>query len=73
MNETTQSTPTPESSKGNESERTEQLKVAGWTAGVSALAALGTLSASPTWPTTIGVTAVAAMVAVACYFILRKG
>jgi amino acid transporter len=73
MNDANQPSPAPEPNKGNETERTKQATVAGWTAGVSAFFALGTLAAQPAWPTAIGVAAVAAMVAAACYFILKRG
>jgi hypothetical protein len=72
MNDSTQQPPTPEPTKGNDAERTKQVTVAGWTAGVSACCALGTLTVSPLWPTAIGVVAVAAMVATVCYFIVRR-
>jgi len=54
------------------SERTKQVTVAGWTAGVAAVAALGTLSVAPDWPVAFGVAAISAMVAAACYFILKQ-
>ena len=73
MNDTTQPSAGDEDAKNAESERTKQVTVAGWTAGVSAFFALGTLSVSPTWPMAVGVAVVAAMVAAACYFILKKG
>jgi len=66
-------TPKPEPAKSDESERTKQVTVAGWTAGLTAFFAVGALAASPEWPTAIGVAAVSAMVAVACYFILKRG
>ncbi len=56
----------------SDTERTKQVTVAGWTAGLSAFFAVGAMAASPTWPTAIGIAAVSAMVAVACYFILRR-
>jgi hypothetical protein len=40
MNDTTQQTPEPKPTKGEDAERTKQLTVAGWTAGVSAFFAL---------------------------------
>ena len=54
-----------------DSERTKQVTVAGWTAGLSAFFALGALTTSPTWPTAFGALAVSAMVAAVCYFILK--
>ncbi len=73
MNEATPSSAGDKEAKNAEGQRTEPVTVAGWTAGVSACVALTTLSASPTWPMAVGVMAVAAMVAAACYFILKKG
>ena len=60
-----------EDGKTVDAERTKRATVAGWTAGITALIALGALSSQPVWPVAIGVVAVAAMVAVACYFILK--
>jgi len=73
MNETTQHSPITEADKNLDGERTKQVTVAGWTAGVSAFFAVGALVASPAWPVAMGVTAVVAMVAVVCYFILKSG
>jgi dihydrodipicolinate synthase/N-acetylneuraminate lyase len=72
MNEVAQQTPVAEANKNVDEERTKQVIAAGWTAGLSAFFALGALAASPTWPVAAGVTAVVAMVAVVCYFILKK-
>jgi hypothetical protein len=71
MSDSTQQTPTPEPNKG--SERTRQVRVVGWAAGVSAAFAVVTLSMQPTWPVAFGVAAVEAMVAVVCCCILNKG
>ncbi|MCX6911257.1 MAG: hypothetical protein NTY01_24890 [Verrucomicrobia bacterium] len=72
MNDSPQQPPSEKVDKAAAA-RTEQVTVAGWTGGVSAFFALVTLGQSPTWPAAVGVAAVMAMVAVACYFILRKG
>ncbi len=69
----TQQPPTLEPPTNDGAERTKQVTVAGWTAGISALFAVTALVGSPTWPTAIGVGAVAAMVAAVCYFMLRRG
>ncbi len=58
--------------KQRDEERTKQVTVAGYTAGVSAFFAVGGLTLQPTWPVAFGVAALAAMVAVVCYFILKK-
>jgi dipeptide/tripeptide permease len=49
------------------------VTVAGWTAGLTAFFACLALGQAPTWPMAFGVAAVAAMVAVVCYFILKRG
>jgi len=56
----------------SETERTKQVTVAGWTAGVSAFFLMGALASNGSWPMAIGVIAVAAMVATVCYFILKR-
>lgn len=53
------------------SERTKQVTVAGWTAGLSAFFIVGALTANASWPMAIGLIAVSAMVTVVCYFILK--
>ena len=73
MNDTTGKTPPTEVDMGLAEERTKQTGVAGWTAGMTALFARITLDQSPTWPVAFGVTAVVAMVAAVCYFILQRG
>jgi len=73
MNEITESAPPRiEKSQSADSERTKQSRIAGWTAGLSAMFALGALSTSPGWPTAIGVAAVSAMITVVCQTILKK-
>jgi len=47
--------------------------VAGWTAFLSAFFLMVGLSNSPVWPVAAGAAAIAAMVAVVCYCILKKG
>jgi hypothetical protein len=53
-------------------ERTKQAGVAGWTAGLSAFFAMVTAGAQPTWPVAAAITAIAAMIAVTCYLMLRR-
>ena len=53
-------------------ERTKQAGVAGWTAGLSAFFAVGAAAAEPSWPVAAAVTAVAAMVSVVCYLMMRR-
>lgn len=72
MNDNNQNTPKPESTQVDHVERTKQVTVAGWTAGMTAFFAVGAVTASPSWPAAIGVAAVSAMVAVVCYFILKR-
>jgi hypothetical protein len=55
-----------------ETERTKQVTVAGWTAGMSAFFAVGVLMLQPSWPTAVGVGAVALMIAFVCYFMLKR-
>jgi hypothetical protein len=56
-----------------ETERTKRVHAAGWTAGMSAFFLVGALAAgSNSWPAAIGVCGIAAMVAVACYYMLRQ-
>lgn len=61
----------PGSSDSSDQQRTKRVTAVGWTAGVSAFFLLGALTANATWPVAVGVIAVAAMVAAACYFMLR--
>lgn len=72
MTESTNQNPTDDPNSSSDSERTKQVTVAGWTAGVSAFFAVGAVAAAPTWPVAIGVSSVSAMVAVVCYFILKR-
>jgi len=48
-------------------------KEAASTASLTAMFAIGGLAWFPSWPMAVGVVAVSAMVAVACYFMLREG
>ena len=73
MSDNTQPTPTPEPNKGGDPERTKQVTVVGWVAGLSAFFAATTLFQSPTWPMAFGIAAIAAMVTMVCYFILKRG
>jgi dipeptide/tripeptide permease len=73
VGDTKEQSPTPEPGQSLAEERTKQVSVAGWTAGLTAFFACCTLAESPTWPMAFGVAAVAAMVAVVCYFILGRG
>ncbi len=66
MSDPNQPAPPNESKRDSEQERTKQVEVAGWTAGTSAVIALGTLSTTPTWPMAIGA------VAVVFFFILKR-
>lgn len=72
MNGSTQQSPMPEPAKGNDAERTKQVKVVGWTAGVSAFFAMLAIDSSPSWPVAVAVFGVAAMVSAICYFILKR-
>jgi len=55
-----------------ESDRTKAVTAAGWTAGLAALFLTGMLTANPAWPVAFGATAIAAMVATVCFFMLKK-
>ena len=72
MNENPPNPPAQQTEIEVERERTKQLGIAGWTAGMSAFFAAAALSANPTWPVAAGIAAVAAMVAVVCKNILRR-
>jgi hypothetical protein len=56
----------------DEEKKTPPAEVAAWTAGLSALFIMGGLGTAPGWPMAAGAAAVAAMVAVVCYLILRR-
>ena len=72
MSEPTNTKPEADADATNDSERTKQVETAGWTAGLSALFLVGALSTNATWPVAIGVVAIAAMVATACYLMLKR-
>ena len=72
MNDTTEKSSQTEEVKNGETERTKHVAVAGWTAGLTAIFIAGALINAPTWPVAFGLTAVAVMVAVVCYFILKR-
>ena len=72
MNEPPIKSPPGEPDPNADGERTKQVTVAGWTAGISAVLALTTLEGNPSWPAAFGVAVVMAMVAVVCHFILKK-
>ena len=71
MDEPKTNTPTEDSTKRAESERTKRVEAVGWTAGLSAFALVWVLAIHAAWPVVIGVIAIAAMVAAACYFMLK--
>ena len=70
MNEST--APTPKPGPDEDGERTKQVTVVGWVAGLSAFFSVATLTQSPTWPVAFGIAAIAAMVAVVCHAILKR-
>jgi len=72
MDETTPPKSTSDVKNPGDAERTKQVTVVGWTAGLSAFFAVGALASSPTWPVAIGIAAIAAMVAVICMAILKR-
>jgi hypothetical protein len=55
-----------------EEERTKQIQSAGWVAGLSAFFAVGALVSQPTWPVACGIAAISSMVAIACFFMLKR-
>ena len=71
MDEPKPNTPGDDANKRSETERTKRVEAAGWTAGLSAFALVWLLACNPAWPAAIGVIAIAAMVATACYFMLK--
>lgn len=73
MNEPSPVAPPAEPKNHGEEERTRQVRVAGWTVGVIAVASAMTLNNEPTWPVAFGVTAIAAATAVVCCCILKRG
>jgi dipeptide/tripeptide permease len=71
-NDPAEQSPKAEPGQDLAGERTKQVTVAGWTVGLAALFMCIALSQSPTWPMAFGIAAVAAMVAVVCYYIVKK-
>lgn len=72
MNEPKETKPEDDEDATKDSERTKQVETAGWTSGLSAMFLVGALATNASWPLAVGVVAIAAMVATACYFMLRK-
>ena len=72
MSENQTQTEVSDMAANRESERTKQVTVVGWTAGVSAFFAVTVLMEQPSWPTAFGVSAVALMIALVCYFMLKR-
>ena len=64
--------PDPEADASRDSERTKQVTVAGWTAGVSAFFALLAVGQTNTWSAAFGVAAVMAMVGGVCFLMLKR-
>jgi hypothetical protein len=52
-------------------EGSKRASIAGWTAGLSAVFLCVTVGNSPEWPVAVAVVAIAAMVGVVCYVILK--
>jgi hypothetical protein len=75
MNCPTRQAPPTEPNKRDEEKRMRirQLRVMGWTAGVIAVFAVVTFGIKPAWQFALGVAAVEAMVAVYCFWILKRG
>jgi hypothetical protein len=72
MSETTQTPSSSGPSNNGDSERTKQVSIAGWTAGTVGFFAVCALWTHPSWELAVGVVAIAVMVAVVCYFILKR-
>ncbi len=73
MNDPNQPNPTPEPNKGGDAERTKQVTVFGWTAGVCAFFAGFTLINAPTWPVAFGIAAIAVTGAFVFSTIFKRG
>ncbi len=67
-----ESIPEPSQNKAAETGHATQVTVAGWTAGTSVFFLAILMGTADSWPTAFGVTALAAMVAFVCYFILKS-
>ena len=61
----------PAASVEAEKERTKQVSIAGWTAGTTAFFGVLAVANMPSWPTSFGVAAICAMVAVVCLRIVK--
>ena len=72
MNENQTPTEARDVAGNREAERTKQVVATGWTAGMSAFFAAGVLMLQPSWPTAFGVSVVALMIALVCYFMLKR-
>jgi hypothetical protein len=73
MSDSNQQNPTPEPNKSGDTERTKQVTVFGWTAGVCAFFAGITLSAEPTWPVAFGIATIAVAGAFVFLTIFKRG
>ena len=73
MNEPNQQNPTPEPNKSGDAERTEQVRVFGWTAGVCAFFAAGALINAPTWPVAFGIAVIAVVGAFVFVTLFKRG
>ena len=72
MNDMIQPSSNDKGAKNVERDRTKQVIIAGCTACISAFMAFWALVFKPVWPMAIGVIAVAAMVAIICYSMLKR-
>jgi hypothetical protein len=52
-------------------QRTKQVETAGWTAGLTAFFALGTVTTNPSWPVSTAAIGVSVAVAFVCYQMLK--
>ncbi len=73
MSDPNQQNPTPEPNKSGDAERTKQVTVFAWTAGVCALFAGITLVNAPTWPVAFGIAAIAVVGAFVFSTIFKRG
>jgi hypothetical protein len=53
-------------------EQTKRVHAVGWTAGLTAFFSVGAMTRDPTWPMAAGVAALALMVTLVCFAILRR-
>ena len=68
-----QPNPTPDPNQSGDAERTKQVTVLGWTAGVCAMFAFLALTNAPTWPVAFAVAAVAVVGAFVFTTIFKHG